>query len=156
MNPTLLFIIFTIIAFLLFSAEVFVPGGILGLIGGGCLLVASAFAIQAFGFGMGILVSLLLVFLTLVGFIIWISIMPSTRVGKRFSLSHTLEEEATEPSPYLKKTGVAETDLRPAGFARIDGVKVDVVAHRGYVEKGTTVEVTEVHGSRVVVRPVQS
>ena len=156
MTPTLLFVLFTALAFVLFTAEVFVPGGILGTLGGICLLIASGFSIQAFGWGMGLLTSLLLIFTTLIGFIIWLSIMPNTRVGKRFALSHSLEEPEAEPSPLLEQTGVAETDLRPGGFARIDGKKLDVVARRGYVEKGTSVEVVEVHGSRIVVRPVEN
>jgi membrane-bound serine protease (ClpP class) len=78
-------------------------------------------------------------------------------VGKRFALSHSLADPVGQaPSPLLQKIGVAETDLRPGGFARIEGKKLDVVAQRGYVEKGAEIEVVEVHGSRIVVRPVKA
>jgi len=52
--------------------------------------------------------------------------------------------------------GVAATDLRPAGKVRIDGVIVDVVSLHEYIRAGTTVEVTEVEGMRVVVIAVQA
>ena len=154
MNPTLYFALFTVLAFLLFMVEVFVPGGVIGAIGGASLLAACGFAIAAFGLSTGLLVSLLMMTGTLAGFIYWLSIMPNTRVGKRFALSHSLKTDQPEsgPSPLLGKPGTAETDLRPGGFARIDGKKIDVIATRGYIEAGTPITVLEVHGSRVVVQ----
>jgi membrane-bound serine protease (ClpP class) len=153
MNPTLLFVLFTGLAFVLFMAEMFVPGGILAIIGGFSLVVACGCAIIAFGPLIGIFVALLLIALTLAGCIYWISIMPDTRIGKRFALSHDLaNEESSESDPLEGKSGVAETDLRPGGFARIDGRKIDVVASRGYIEQGTSIVVRAVHGSRVVVQ----
>jgi len=50
------------------------------------------------------------------------------------------------------QTGVTTTPLRPAGFARIGGRRVEVVTGGDYLEAGTDVEVTEVHAHRVVVR----
>lgn len=59
------------------------------------------------------------------------------------------------PDARLKKlagsSGVALTDLRPAGAARIDGRRVDVVADSEYIAKDTPVQVVAVEGVRVVV-----
>jgi membrane-bound serine protease (ClpP class) len=52
----------------------------------------------------------------------------------------------------LGKRGVAATTLRPAGIARIEGARVDVVTDGEYVEAGEPVEVTRVDGNRIVVR----
>lgn len=52
------------------------------------------------------------------------------------------------------KTGVAQTHLRPAGAALIDGQRVDVVAESERVDAGARVEVVAVQGNRVVVRRV--
>jgi len=154
MTPTLLFLLFTALAFVLFVAEMFVPGGILAIVGGFCLLAACGCAIAAFGVGAGLVVALLLIALTLGGCLYWVSIMPDSRMGKRVSLGHSLkEEEPSPPHPLNGCTGKAETDLRPGGFARIEGRKIDVVASRGYIEEGSRIVVTEVHGSRVVVQP---
>ena len=42
--------------------------------------------------------------------------------------------------------------LRPAGFALIDGERVDVVSDGEPIEAGTAVEVVRVDGNRIVVR----
>ncbi len=47
--------------------------------------------------------------------------------------------------------GVADTDLRLSGRARIAGRVVDVVSQHEYIRKGTPVQVVEVEGVRVVV-----
>jgi membrane-bound serine protease (ClpP class) len=47
---------------------------------------------------------------------------------------------------------VAATTLRPAGIARIEGARLDVVTDGEYVEAGEPVEVTRVDGNRIVVR----
>jgi membrane-bound serine protease (ClpP class) len=48
--------------------------------------------------------------------------------------------------------GVSETDLRPAGLARIREHKVDVVTDGEYIARGTPIVVTAIEGHRVVVR----
>jgi membrane-bound serine protease (ClpP class) len=49
--------------------------------------------------------------------------------------------------------GRAASDLRPAGKARFGEHLVDVISHGSYIEAGTEVVVTKVHGARVVVKP---
>ena len=48
--------------------------------------------------------------------------------------------------------GVALTGLRPVGFARIGGERIEVTAEFGLVDAGAEVEVTAVSGDRVTVR----
>jgi membrane-bound serine protease (ClpP class) len=50
------------------------------------------------------------------------------------------------------RTGIALTDLRPAGAAEIDGLRVDVVAEAGYLSAGTPLEIVVDEGYRRVVR----
>jgi membrane-bound serine protease (ClpP class) len=47
--------------------------------------------------------------------------------------------------------GTIEADCRPAGMARIDGRRVDVVTRGEWLESGARVRVVEVQGNRVVV-----
>jgi membrane-bound ClpP family serine protease len=49
---------------------------------------------------------------------------------------------------------VATTRLVPAGKARIDGHLVDVATDGHLVEPGEAVQVVDVRGGRIVVRPV--
>jgi membrane-bound serine protease (ClpP class) len=55
--------------------------------------------------------------------------------------------------PIVGAPGVAETQLRPAGRARIDGRSLDVVADGVFVAAGDAVRVVAVRGNVVVVRP---
>jgi membrane-bound serine protease (ClpP class) len=52
----------------------------------------------------------------------------------------------------LGKRGVAHTVLRPAGIATFDGRRIHVVADGEFIDRGSTVVVTAVDGSRVVVK----
>ncbi len=49
------------------------------------------------------------------------------------------------------KQGEVESMLRPAGIARIEGRRVDVVSRGEMIQAGERVEVLEVEGNRVVV-----
>lgn len=60
------------------------------------------------------------------------------------------------PVDLVGQRGNAETLLRPAGFARIGGKRVDVVTRGESIEAGAAVEVIQVEGSRVVVRAAAS
>lgn len=51
------------------------------------------------------------------------------------------------------QTGVAVTDLRPAGTAEVAGERVDVVTEGGYVSAGGRILVVRSEGYRHVVRP---
>ena len=56
----------------------------------------------------------------------------------------------------LGQTGKTLTGLRPSGAAELDGRRVDVIAQSTFIDAGTTIEVVDVRGSRVEVRPVAS
>ena len=59
-----------------------------------------------------------------------------------------------DTSSRVGKTGAALTPLHPAGAARIDGERLDVVTSGEFIEAGTPVAVVEAHGHRIVVRQV--
>lgn len=48
--------------------------------------------------------------------------------------------------------GVTETALRPVGFVKINGQRVDAMAESGVVEAGTPVVVTDVYDNQIKVR----
>jgi membrane-bound serine protease (ClpP class) len=87
-----------------------------------------------------------------------LKILPNTPIGRRLFLkgpdasevAHgTLPEDLKE---LVGHTGLALTDLRPAGTARIAGRRVDVIADGRFVERGGGVRVLGVNGTRVVVQ----
>jgi len=54
---------------------------------------------------------------------------------------------------FVGAIGKAATDLRPAGKARFDEHLVDVVSNGAFVARGTEVEVMQIAGVKVIVRP---
>ena len=82
-------------------------------------------------------------------------LLPRTPWGKRmvigglsFGSVPSLDQRDLE---LLGKEGTVEADCRPAGMARLDGRRVDVVARGEWLERGERVKVVEVKGNRVVV-----
>ena len=147
----------TCVALMLFFVEVFIPSfGIISLIALGCMAGSVAFAFQA-GAGVGYL------FIVLNALAIPIVVVIAFKLLRKspLVLSVTFEDESPR-SPAVEsdeelvgKEGVAETDLRPAGEARIDGRRVDVLTEGEYLVQGTRVKVVRVEGARVFVRIVR-
>lgn len=51
--------------------------------------------------------------------------------------------------------GITLTPLRPAGAAEINGLRVDVVTEGGFIPRETKIKVTQIEGTRVIVRRIQ-
>jgi membrane-bound ClpP family serine protease len=52
--------------------------------------------------------------------------------------------------------GTAQTQLTPAGKASLDGRLIDVIADGEVIDRGSTIEVVEVRGNRVLVRSMDA
>ena len=147
-------LLLVVIGFVLIALEVFIIGGVLGVLGGICLLGAGAIGFELYGFTGGML-SLLALMLGTCGFLFtWIRVFPRTKLGKTLTLKQNIDEEkgVDSRSDLLDQTGTATTDLRPSGLACINDARVDVEAQSGWIDKGTAIQVIQVEGIRVVVR----
>jgi membrane-bound serine protease (ClpP class) len=142
---------------MLVGAEVFVPGGVMGTIGGLCLVAAVGVSFKVFGPQIGSLIAFATVILMGIVMYLWIRIFPKTKMGRKMTVSHS-EADYRAPDGSLAglmgRTGVAVTPLRPGGFALIDGRRVDVISDVGMLESGAEVRVVRVDGFRVLVKPV--
>ena len=65
----------------------------------------------------------------------------------------SFSDDAKTREALLGKLGVTVTALRPAGIAEIDGARIDVVTAGEFLEPQIAVEVTDVQGLYVLVRP---
>lgn len=155
-NPLTEFFIFSLVAgLILIGAEVFVPGGVLGVLGGIALLAAVIVSFAAFS--PQVATNITIGILVMVGVIVylWIRFFPRTPIGRRMTLSRNLPSSADVDAPLkalVGATGIADTDLRPSGFALIREARHDVVSGGEMIAKGARVRVMEVHGNRIVVQ----
>lgn len=146
----------------LLVAEVFfVSFGVLALLSGTALVSAVFLAFQesdalgfTFLFGEAILAPLAVAFA--------LRTLPNTRIGRAMMLEGPRPDElrGTANSPELvammNKSGLTTSPLRPAGFARIEGRRIDVQTRGEMLDEGVPVQVIEVAGNRVVVRRADS
>jgi len=156
--------------------EVFIPS--FGLLTMGALCSFALSVWQAYSTSgdtaawiMGVVAPVLAIAILYFGF----KIIPRTRFGRGLVLYDPADEgvevEATasetsrvtaeggtdedEMRPLIGKEGVAQSDLRPAGVATIDGRRVDVVTEGEMIDAGGRVRVVAVEGNRIVVRRVR-
>lgn len=151
---------------ILLAVEVFIlPGfGIAGLLG--LTAVSASIVLSLVGSmpttgdvtkALAVLVSAMV----LVGLALWAIVqqLPQDRRSRHLLLATAMDRasgyEASRRRTDLEGVeGVALTDLRPSGVARIGEEKLDVVSDGTYVSAGTAVRVVRSEGYRHVVRPV--
>jgi len=148
-----LFFILLIAGLVLIGAEIFVPGGILGIAGAVALLgavITGFFVFPQYGGW----VALGVLFLAGLAIYLWVRFFPSSGVGKRMTVLGDLRESKGTDArlkDLLGKEGAALSGLRPSGFAEIDGRRVDVITRGEMLDKGTPLRVIQVESNRVVV-----
>lgn len=88
--------------------------------------------------------------------------LPKSAPFQRFALSTVMSTDQGYHSAgtqdfqsFLGKTGVALTPLRPAGTARIDNKRLDVVTVGDFIAQNTPVKVLEVEGSKISVEALE-
>lgn len=153
---TELFFILLGVGLILTGAEIFIPGGILGVMGIAALVGAVVLGFVAFP-GYGVWIALTIIALTGIAIILWIKIFPNTSLGKHMTVSNDLSsskasEEGIED--LLEKTGTTTSKLRPGGFAEIDGHRKDVITRGEMIGVGIKIKVIDVDGNRIVVKEI--
>ncbi|MBM4045519.1 MAG: hypothetical protein FJ279_10425 [Planctomycetes bacterium] len=149
MDPSLIIAMF-VVGLALISAEIFIPGVIVGLIGAACVGLSIYWAYTSSQTTLAY--SLLAVGAAYVPvfILLWFRVF-----GKFFTVSASAQGFTSAPASLAglaNAEGVALTTLRPSGMASFDGRRVDVVTRGEMVEKNTRVRVVKVEGNRVVVQ----
>lgn len=151
-------IVLLILGIILILAEFFVPGGIIGVLGIGCVVTSLIMSGQDFGhmamsIGIAFLVSIIaavLLFRTIgmekgVFRHIILKDKTSTELGY-VSTVNRLELIGLE--------GKTITPLRPSGTANFDTERLDVVSEGRFIQIDQAVKIVKVEGSRIVVREI--
>jgi membrane-bound serine protease (ClpP class) len=146
-------LVILVVGFVLIAAEVFVPGMILGILGTLCLIAGVAWSYVEYGAGTGTMVLAGVGILGTAAFLLYMKVFSRTFIGRGVINKGAL---ANDPDPVrpalLGHSGTALTVLRPAGTAKIEGRRVDVIAEGNFIEAGAPITVVRVEGNRVTVR----
>ncbi len=145
--------------------EVFViPGfGVSGILGI-TLMIGSVFFVFKGAYELGTAVQWLSisVILTCTLAILAVWMLPKTESFQRFALPIVMDTNMGYHSAgsedfqnYLGETGIALTPLRPAGTARINNKRVDVITEGDFIASNTTIKVLEVEGSKIFVEAIE-
>jgi membrane-bound serine protease (ClpP class) len=142
---------------ILLIIEIVVPGGIFGTLG----VIALFYSVVAAAKSVAIGVSALAVGIIATVIFIWIlyKFFGFRTTWSKIILTNKQNNEEGYISSKNRKhligrKGVALSALRPAGWAQIDGQKEDVVSEGELIQKGANIIVTNVEGTRVVVKKV--
>jgi len=150
-----LFFILLTAGLLMIGGEVFLPGAILGIMGGAALLAAIGVGFATFGPVIGAWAAFGIILLVGLTLIVWVKFFPKTRLGRGMTLSTDGSAfKAVDPKlkDLLDAEGEAVTDLRPAGIAKIGGQTLDVLTEGNLIDKGSRIKVVNVESNRIVVR----
>lgn len=141
---------------LLILAEVFIPGGVAGVIGGLALLAAMGIGLATFPAPWGFISAVSIVVFGGIGFLLWVQLFPRSKTGKRITLQTdgaSYKSAAPPAHELIGETGEAVTALRPGGIALIAGKRRDVLADGGeWIAAGAAVRVHAIRDGNLIVR----
>lgn len=135
--------------------EFYLPGGIMGVIGGalliGAVIVFAMYSPHPFlSLGFGVVVTVLFVFL------VKFALSRIRHSRPESSIYLNTDQEGTKASTFeeemIGKRGVALTALRPSGHIEIDEKRYQAVSRMGYIKPGEEVEVIRGEGGHLVVQ----
>ena len=149
--------ILIITGMLLIAVDFYLPGFVLGSIGVVLMLVAVAICFDITNSLNKAIILFCFEFVLGIGAgYASIKYFPKTATGKKMILAETQTgvraESSKQHSDWIGREGVAQTILRPAGVALIDGKRLDVEAESGMIESGSAIKIVAVHENRLVVK----
>ncbi len=153
-------IILLILGLVLIIAEIFVPGGIIGLLGVGALV--GSLYMSAVDIGQ---MSISIAIAFVVAIITAVLMYKLIGLEKGFLRHIILNDATTTEKGYVSSVnrleligleGTTVTPLRPAGTAIFNGERLDVVSEGGYIASQRPVKIMKTEGSRVVVREIDT
>jgi membrane-bound ClpP family serine protease len=136
-----LIICLLMVGVLLLGSEVILPSGLIGTVGGVCIISGICVAYTRYGpfagiiAGVGSLVAVVLVI------VIELKLLPRTRVGKKMfnnaaSAGKAVNTGAATAPELIGKRGTAATTFAPTGLAEIDGHQYEASSLDGLLNRG--------------------
>jgi len=135
--------------------EIFVPGGVLGILGGAALVGAAVIGFKIFPIWGGWVSLLSILILTGAALYAWVKYLPQSPIGKALSLHRKIQKDPQDQNTLWQPgmTGITLCELRPSGKAMIDDRRADVIADTGaWINHEVAIEVVRVEGNRIYVK----
>lgn len=154
MESIALYITLLLAGFILIGTEIFIPGGVLGILGSVAWVSAAVVGLRGFPEPWNLLSAFALLFVGILTFIVWIKYFPKSRVGKSLSLNESTADYKSHTKDAILpvgSVGEAVSTLRPSGIAKFDGKRLDVVAEGEWIEAGQAVKISSTSGGHVSV-----
>lgn len=143
-----------LIGLIFIAFEVFMPGVVLGILGGLSLLGASIVAYYEYGPGWGAAVFLGSIILIGLLLLCELVILPKTKLGKKFLLKTAVEAKSTDilgNEKIIGREGETVTELAPSGKILVDGVIYEGFSQEGLIRKGEKIKVVNRDNFRIIV-----
>jgi len=149
-----LIIVVLVLAALLFSLELILPGGILGIFGGVMLLLGVWLTLQSYGAFWAVIVLVAGLVFSAGFFFVQLKVLPKTKLGKSMFLEtrQSATSGSTTDDSLLGQTGEVVAQLTPGGTVKINERSYDAISKDGLLEPGEPVEVVGRDAFRLIVR----
>ena len=155
-NWSILSVILLVVGIALVITEMALPGfGLPGICGGISLVLAVVLQAKTFTDAM-ISILIIMSVLGVAAFIVFRSFKKGRISKSPIVLNYETYSKVADENAMMGKRGKALNDLRPSGFAEIDGARVDVVTQGDFIKKGDDVEIIATEGHKLIVRQILS
>lgn len=139
----------------LILAEFFVPGAVLGMLGGALLVASGAYGWYTFP-DMALYIILGECVGAVIGVMAGFYLVSTTSLGRAMVMEGAQTKESGYSAPgedaaLVGSVGSAYSALRPAGAIVVNDRRLDAVSSGSFIETGAKIRVIEVEGHRVVV-----
>ena len=156
----MLVLLLFIVAVAFIYIELFLPGGVFGIVGVVAFVASIVLAFKLYGVAAGFWIASAELLIATVLILIGLKRFPQSRAGKMLILGRSLDKKlgysgTKDLEEYVGAEGETATHLRPAGIARINSDRLDVVTEGTFIDKGKKVIVVAVEGNRIVVRELE-
>jgi membrane-bound serine protease (ClpP class) len=150
-------LILFLVGILLLAAEVFMPGAILGIIGGLSMAAGCVVAFDQFGVAGGLVATAVAALLLGLMLVVEFVLLPRTRLGRKMFVQSTVAAKSqpeVAPDGSIGREATALTTLAPSGYVSVDGHRYEAFCASGHAPVGTVLKVTGRDTFRLIVTKV--
>lgn len=148
-----LIIILFAVGILLLALEVFMPGAVLGILGGAAMILGCVVAFSKLGLAGGFAAAGVAV--ALLGLTIYLEfyLLPRTRIGRQMFVQSTSGsgQQPVAPAELIGRPAEALTVLAPSGYVAVDGRRYEAFCQSGHAPRGAQLRVTGRDSFRLLV-----